>query len=256
MSSRSHCLTSLRASALAILLCWASASRAAAGNVFGLRQIMPLDAGWRFMLGDDPAARQPGFDDSKWRTLGRRAVSRDLYVTTWSLPFAPGTLSAVGYRAGQPVAWQKLVTAGSAARLQLTAIPAPLARELAFYEVMVVDQAGQRVFDAAPAVTVKIEGPGRLAGLDTGDVTYGGLFKTNTREAWQGRLLATVRRTPHQGEIRVPWASRGSATLPRASRSEGRGSSWGSLLGSAAGAGAERVETIETPSVEGGRPQG
>ena len=137
------------------------------------------------------------------RTIGRREVSRDLYVTTWSLPFAPGTLSAVGYRAGRPVARQKLVTAGAAARLQLTAIPAPLARELAFYEVTVVDLAGVRVFDAAPAVTIKVEGAGRLASLDSADVTYGGLFKTNTRDAWQGRLLATVQRTAPQGEIRV-----------------------------------------------------
>ena len=39
--------------------------RAAAGP----RKIIPFDTGWRFHLGDDPAARQPGFDDASWRTL-------------------------------------------------------------------------------------------------------------------------------------------------------------------------------------------
>lgn len=33
------------------------------------RQSIPLDEGWRFFPGDDPAAKQPGFDDSKWKTL-------------------------------------------------------------------------------------------------------------------------------------------------------------------------------------------
>ena len=35
----------------------------------GPREIIPFDTGWRFHLGDDPAARQPGFDDASWRTL-------------------------------------------------------------------------------------------------------------------------------------------------------------------------------------------
>ncbi len=32
-------------------------------------EIIPFDTGWRFCLGDDPAARQPDFDDKNWRTL-------------------------------------------------------------------------------------------------------------------------------------------------------------------------------------------
>src|SRR5450631_1820422 len=33
------------------------------------RKVIPLDSGWRFWLGDDPDARQPGFDDSRWRSI-------------------------------------------------------------------------------------------------------------------------------------------------------------------------------------------
>src|SRR5450432_2633203 len=33
------------------------------------REIIPLDSAWKFWLGDDPSARQPGFDDSKWRVV-------------------------------------------------------------------------------------------------------------------------------------------------------------------------------------------
>ena len=59
-----------------------------------------------------------------------------------------------------------------------------------------------------PAVTVQVEGPGRLIGLDTGDLVYGGLFKTNMRNVYQGRLLAALQRTAPSGEISI------SATAP------------------------------------------
>ena len=78
-----------------------------------------------------------------------------------------------------------------------------------------VDAAGVNVPDATPAVTVKVEGPGRLIGMDTGDLSYVGLFKTDTRNAYQGRLLATVQRTA-AGDIRLTAAAPGltAATAP------------------------------------------
>jgi beta-galactosidase len=68
-----------------------------------------------------------------------------------------------------------------------------------------VDEAGLTVQDATPAVTVRVEGAGRLIGLDTGDLGYDGLFKTDTRKAYQGRLLATVQRTTRTGQVRPPY---------------------------------------------------
>jgi beta-galactosidase len=149
-------------------------------------------------------------------SLGRHAVSRDEYATTWRVSYAPGTLSAVGYRAGKEVAAQKLATTGQAAQLQITPLPSPIASDLAFYEITVVDQAGLAVLKATPAVTVRVKGAGRLIGLDTGDLNYVGLFKTNTRNAYHGRLLATVQRTAPTGGIRLTAAAPG---LPTAERS-------------------------------------
>jgi beta-galactosidase len=112
-------------------------------------------------------------------------------------------LSAVGYRAGQPVATNELRTTGTPAQLQVTPLPSPIPSDIAFYEITVVDDAGLVVSDATSAVTVHVEGAGRLIGLDTGDLNYGGLFKTDTRDAYQGRLLAAVQRTAPAGEINV-----------------------------------------------------
>ena len=39
------------------------------GDAQRQREIIPFDTGWRFHLGDEAAAKQPGFDDANWRTL-------------------------------------------------------------------------------------------------------------------------------------------------------------------------------------------
>ncbi|MGD1086580.1 MAG: glycoside hydrolase family 2 TIM barrel-domain containing protein [Verrucomicrobiota bacterium] len=146
-------------------------------------------------------------------SLGRHAIPPDAYFSDWTVPYAPGTLSAVGYRAGKQVAAQKLTAAGAPVRLKITPLPSPISNECALYEITVVDDAGVTVLDAAPAVTVRVEGPGRLIGLDTGDLSYGGLFKTDTRDAYQGRLLATVQLTPPAGVVTFRGV-RVSATAP------------------------------------------
>jgi hypothetical protein len=146
------------------------------------------------------------------RSLGRHAVSHDVYASDWTVPYAPGTLSAVGYRAGRQVAAQALRTAGAPARLQITPMQLPISSDLAVYEITVVDKDGLLVMDAAPAVKVRVKGAGRLIGLDTGDLDYGGLFKVNKRVAYQGRLLATVQRTAGAGEIRLTVSAPGLPT--------------------------------------------
>jgi beta-galactosidase len=150
------------------------------------------------------------------RSLGRHAISRDVYASDWSVAYAPGVLSAVGHHTGRQVAAQKLVTTGTPARLQVTQVLSPISSDIAFYEITVVDEAGLTVQDATPAVTVRVEGAGRLIGLDTGDLGYDGLFKTDTRKAYQGRLLATVQRTTPTGQVRLTAATPGMPTAEKA----------------------------------------
>jgi beta-galactosidase len=146
------------------------------------------------------------------RSLGRHDVAQDIYSTDWKVPYEPGTLSAVGYRAGKQVAVQELCTVGTPARLEITPLDSPIASDIRLYEIIVVDAAGQLVSDATPEVTIQVAGAGRLIGLDTGDLGYAGCFKTNVRDAYQGRLLATVQRTAPAGEIRLTAAAPALAT--------------------------------------------
>ncbi|HEY4988322.1 MAG TPA: glycoside hydrolase family 2 TIM barrel-domain containing protein [Opitutaceae bacterium] len=136
-------------------------------------------------------------------SLGRHTVSPNVYASDWSVPYAPGTLSAVAYRAGQKVASQELRTAGASAQVRISPLSSPIASGVSLYEILVVDSTGQTVTDAALLVTVRVGGAGRLIGLDTGDLGYVGLFKTPTRDAYLGRLLATVERTEGTGPLQI-----------------------------------------------------
>ena len=63
-----------RAARLALLLCCLAPgllapARAGDEPAPAPREIIPLDAGWRFLPGDDAGAKQPAFDDASWRQL-------------------------------------------------------------------------------------------------------------------------------------------------------------------------------------------
>jgi beta-galactosidase len=136
-------------------------------------------------------------------SLGRKNVSHNVYATDWSIGYKAGELKAVGYSKGRLVATSKLITTGTAVKLQINRITLPVANDLALFEIGVADKNGLNVIDATDVVTVNVEGAGRLIGLDTGELVYDGLFKTNKRNTYHGRLLVTVQRTEPAGEIRL-----------------------------------------------------
>lgn len=137
------------------------------------------------------------------RSLGRKPVSYNTYFEDWKVPFQPGELRAVGYLKGLKAAASRLVTAGQAAKLQVTPLPLAVASDVLLFEITVNDNTGVKVVDAKAAITVQVAGAGRLIGVDNGELDFGGPYKTNTRNAYEGRLIITVQRTVEEGEITV-----------------------------------------------------
>ena len=136
-------------------------------------------------------------------SLGRKTVSQNVYSTDYTVSFIPGELKAVGYSNGHQVAISKLITTGTATKVRVMRLSLPVAGDVDLFEVTLADKNDLNVIDATDAVTVHVEGAGRLIGIDTGDLVYDGLFKTDTRKAYQGRLLVTVQRTSPEGEVRL-----------------------------------------------------
>jgi beta-galactosidase len=146
------------------------------------------------------------------KSLGRKAINPNLYSANWTVDFQRGELTAVGYKNGKKVAASKLVTAGAATRLQLTPLPSPVSCDVLLYEVTVRDRAGVTVVDAKNPITIDVAGEGKLIGVDTGDLEYTGLYKTNTRNAYGGRVLISVQKTAPANGIRITATAPGLTT--------------------------------------------
>jgi hypothetical protein len=69
----SHFASFLHRLDLLTTLCFACLAGASDGPAPGPREITPFDTDWRFHIGDDPAAKQPGFDDGSWRALEKES---------------------------------------------------------------------------------------------------------------------------------------------------------------------------------------
>jgi beta-galactosidase len=95
-----------------------------------------------------------------------------LSTLQWKVPYAPGTLSAKGFRSGQLVAETKIETTGAPAALQLAPDRAAIAadgEDAAVITVSVADTQGRVVPVADNAVDFELEGPGRIIGVGNGD---------------------------------------------------------------------------------------
>ena len=75
--------------------------------------------------------------------------------------------------------------------------------DLIFAEISALDRNGNPVENADDRVNVEIEGPGILVGLDNGDSTDYDSYKASCRKLFSGKLLAIVKRTKGDGEIKI-----------------------------------------------------
>lgn len=156
-------------------------------------------------------------------------------VGGWRIPYTPGTLRAVAYDdQGRPVAEQIRSSFRDACSLVMTPDKSTVqadGSDLIFVEIGAVDREGRRVENANNRVRLKVEGPGRLIGLDNGDSTDVDAYKGTSRRLFSGKLLAVIASTLEAGTIRVRAESAGlapceltlTADAPRRAEGEGGG---------------------------------
>jgi len=140
-------------------------------------------------------------------------TTSDLHLT-WTVPYEPGTLKAVGMKDGQVVVTEEIVTVGEPAAIGLAVdreIIAADRRDVAHITVSILDAEGRVVPLADNEVSFAIEGEGKLIGLDNGDPMSHEDFKSNRRKAFNGLCLAIVQSTATPGRIRLTATSPGLA---------------------------------------------
>ena len=156
-------------------------------------------------------------------SLGSKTMTPAAGHLQWSVPFATGTLQARATKGGAVVATDTVKTAGTAAKLALSADRASIAadgRDLAYVEVDITDAQGVVVPKANNPIAVTVSGPGALAGLDAGDSTNHDSYKGTSHAAFNGKLMAIIRSTTTAGMVTVNATSgSGGTTLTPASAS-------------------------------------
>ena len=134
------------------------------------------------------------------RSLGRQRMKRDSELR-WKVAYAPGTLSAKGFRAGSMVAQASVETSGAATSVALMADRVAIdadGRDVAVLTVSVIDGQGRVVPTASNSVRFTVDGPGRIVGVGNGDPSshepdqFFALPAVRTRplDAWRWQKIA------------------------------------------------------------------
>ena len=155
------------------------------------------------------------------KLIGEKPTGREQeFKATFSVPYTPGTLKAVGVRGDQVVAESVLTTAGKATVLRVTpdhAVVQADGQDLSFVVVEAVDSAGRLDPRADQEIRFSLTGPGVIAAVGNGDGQDGASYQGDRRKLFQGRALVVVRTSRQSGPItvtaRTEGLSDGSATI-------------------------------------------
>ncbi|NVM67207.1 beta-galactosidase [Mucilaginibacter sp. SG538B] len=140
------------------------------------------------------------------------------FKATFSVPYTPGTLKAVGVENDKEIESTTLQTSGSAAKVRLIADRKqllPNGQDLSYVSIEITDKDGVLQPNASDRLQFKIEGPGVIAGVDNANVKDTDPYIGNSRKAWHGRAMVVIRSTHNAGDIKltVSSASLSEATI-------------------------------------------
>jgi beta-galactosidase len=105
------------------------------------------------------------------QSLGRKPMPKNSHLQ-WSVKYAPGTLLARGFKAGQVIAEAKVETTGAPAAIKFTADRTSLHtgdEDVSVITAAVTDDQGRVVPDADNLIDLDFNGPGRILGVGNGD---------------------------------------------------------------------------------------
>ena len=147
------------------------------------------------------------------KLIGEKPTGREQeFKAVFSVPYAPGTLKAVGLRGDRVVAESVLTTAGPAAKLRLAADRTVLqadGQDLSFVTVEAVDANGRPDLHAGQEVQFEINGPGVIAAVGNGDGQDPDSYHGARRKLYQGRAMVVIRSSRQTGPINLTARSSG-----------------------------------------------
>ncbi|MET0861380.1 MAG: glycoside hydrolase family 2 TIM barrel-domain containing protein [Microbacterium sp.] len=132
------------------------------------------------------------------RSMGTAAAGRaNRFQATFEVPYAPGVLSAIAYRAGKRAETTELRSAGPLTHLKAT-LESPVlvaAGDHSFISIELTDSAGELVPIDDRIVSVVVTGDAELVGLGTARPATQESFSATSCTTFEGRAQAVVRFT-------------------------------------------------------------
>ena len=137
------------------------------------------------------------------KLIGEKPTGRDQeFKAEFEVPYAQGTLKAVGLRGDHVVAESILQTTGNPVRLKLTADRTVLnadGQDLAFITVEAVDEKGQLQMNSTQDVHFAVSGAGTIAAVGSGDGQSRESYAGDTVNLFNGRALIVLRTSMKAG---------------------------------------------------------
>jgi beta-galactosidase len=133
-------------------------------------------------------------------------------VATFSVPYAPGELTAIASQNGGQIASTTLATTGQPAAIRLTPDVNSLSTsrdDLAHVLAEVVDSRGRKVPDAVVNISFQVNGAGQLAGAGNGNPHNVDSFQRPSHWTWHGQALAVLRPAKTPGALTLAATAQG-----------------------------------------------
>ncbi|SKB51117.1 protein of unknown function [Salegentibacter salinarum] len=147
-------------------------------------------------------------------SLGRKeAVYQNDKMIAWEVPFSPGELLVKGYDKNDSIVSEyKLVTPGTATDLQIQTDKRSSSEgieEIIHLDILLTDKEGNRITDDDREVSIEVEGPAKLLGLESGDLSSHESYQAKERNTYKGQLRAYIETTGEAKEVNIKISSPG-----------------------------------------------
>lgn len=149
------------------------------------------------------------------RSLGKKNMPVNGHLE-WAVTYHPGTLAAVGYKNGRPIAHETVRTTGEAVAVHLAANKELAAdrEDISVITMDTRDRQGLHVPTATNEIHLRISGPGKIIGVGNGDPTSLEADRYDTgwrRKLFSGLAQVIIQSTDEPGEIRLEADAEGLA---------------------------------------------
>jgi beta-galactosidase len=145
------------------------------------------------------------------KLVGEQPTTKEQeYKTTFTIPYSPGKLKAVGVNNNKEIESTVLKTAGDPTKIELIAdrtIIKANGEDLSFVTVEITDASGNIQPNADNQLQFSVTGPGVIVGVDNANLKDLEKYIGNTRKAWHGRAMVVIKSIQSTGIIRLTASS-------------------------------------------------